>query len=50
MSVNTKTGMICWPNAPDLDPDVLYAQISGQPIPTFDYRPSQRLDYGLATE
>jgi hypothetical protein len=33
--VNPEIGTICWPNEADLDPDVLYAQISGKPIPEF---------------
>ena len=40
LTVNVEIGTICWPNGADLDPDVLYAQISGQPIPTFDHRPA----------
>ena len=40
LTVNMEIGTICWPNGADLDPDVLYAQISGQPIPTFDHRPT----------
>jgi hypothetical protein len=40
IAVNLETGTICWPNGADLDPDVLYAQISGQPIPEFDQRPT----------
>jgi hypothetical protein len=30
--VNPDFGTICWPNDADLDPDVLYSRITGQPI------------------
>lgn len=34
--VNAEIGTICWPNGADLDPDVLYACITGEPIPDFE--------------
>jgi hypothetical protein len=40
LTVNKEIGTICWPNGADMDPDVLYAQVSGQPIPLFDRRPT----------
>ena len=34
--VNEDTGTICWPNGADLDPDVLYSFVTGEPIPEFE--------------
>lgn len=34
--VNPDVGTICWPNGADIDPDVLYSLITGEPIPSFN--------------
>jgi hypothetical protein len=33
VQVNPELGTVCWPNGADLDPDVLYALVRGEPIP-----------------
>lgn len=33
--VNPDIGTICWPNKADMDPDVLYSFITGEPLPDF---------------
>lgn len=30
--VDQELGTVCWPTGADLDPDVLYAEISGHPV------------------
>lgn len=32
VQVNPELGTVCWPCGADLDPDVLYAHVSGTPI------------------
>lgn len=34
--VNPELGTICWPNDADLDQDVLYSIITGEPLPVPD--------------
>ena len=31
--VSRELGTICWPGGADLDPDVLYARVRGEPVP-----------------
>jgi len=37
--VDRELGTVCWPNGADLDPDVLYALVTGQPVPDLTRRP-----------
>jgi hypothetical protein len=32
VTVHPELGTVCWPNGADLDPDVLYSQLTGQRI------------------
>ena len=34
--VNAELGTVCWPCGADLDPDVLYALVTGAPAPSFE--------------
>ena len=34
VQVNSELGTVCWPCGADLDPDVLYALMTGRPIPS----------------
>ena len=34
--VNPELGTVCWPCGADLDPDVLYALVTGEALPTFE--------------
>ena len=36
VQVNAELGTIFWPCGADLDPDVLYALVTGQPIPNYE--------------
>lgn len=37
VAVNPEIGTICWPNDADLDPDVLYSMLTGEPLPIPEY-------------
>ena len=36
VEINSEWGTVFWPNGADLDPDVLYSQLSGKPVPNFE--------------
>lgn len=43
--VDPELGTVVWPNGADLDPDVLYARATGEPLPDFMFlrvRPEPR--------
>jgi len=40
--VDPDLGTICWPNGADLDPDVLYAAVTGSAVPGRDPEPAGR--------
>ncbi len=39
VQVHPEIGTVCWPNGADLDPDVLYHKITGQPLPDSEKMP-----------
>ena len=41
--VDPELGTICWPNGADLDPDVLYAKVTGEAITVSQPLESQKL-------
>ncbi|MGD8753355.1 MAG: DUF2442 domain-containing protein [Anaerolineales bacterium] len=41
VQVNSEWGTIFWPNGADLDPDLLYSEITGQPLPAFEKQPAE---------
>lgn len=50
VKVNPEWGTICWENGADLDPDVLYATVAGQAIPSYQLStPNYQLSMPLLT-
>jgi len=44
VKVNPDWGTICWPGGADLDPDVLYSVLTGEPLPEFVTYPATKQD------
>lgn len=42
VQVNADLGTVCWPSGADLDPDVLYSKLTGQPIRIAEATPVAR--------
>ena len=42
LSVHQDLGTIFWPHGADLDPAVLYARVTGTPIPTYEIKAGSR--------
>ncbi|MCC7292794.1 MAG: DUF2442 domain-containing protein [Phycisphaerales bacterium] len=42
VKVDPVTRTVCWPGGIDLDPDVLYARVTGKPVPGADAMATSR--------